>query len=69
MKRTARPPADIPEPRTVVLPPQDYQPSKAELEEECDMPGMSDEELRRAFFRPIRVVRQTLGSEWFSGRL
>ena len=63
MKRPTRPPAYIPEPRTVVLPPKDYQPSKAELEEEFDMPGMSDEELRRTFFRPIRVVRQAPDSE------
>ena len=59
MKRTARPPAYIPEPRTVTLPPKDYQPSKAELEEEIDMPGMSDEEIRRTFFRPFKIVRES----------
>ena len=59
MKRATRPPTYIPEPRTVALPPNDYQPSKAELEEEIDMPGMSDEELRRSFFRPVKFVRET----------
>lgn len=34
MKRTARPPQPIPKPRTIAAPPKDYQPSKAELEEE-----------------------------------
>ena len=56
--RTSRPPAYIPPPRPVVLKPKDYQPSKAELEEEFDMPGMSDEELRRTFFRPVRFIRE-----------
>lgn len=45
------------EPRTLPLPPPGYQPSKAELEEEIDMPGLSDEEARRLFFRPFRFER------------
>ena len=36
------------------MPPKGYQPSKAELEEEIDMPGMSDKQLRDTFFRPFR---------------
>ncbi|MCY4290841.1 MAG: hypothetical protein OXC72_03665 [Roseovarius sp.] len=32
------------------LKPSNYQPSKAELEEEHDMPGMTDEQIRHAFF-------------------
>ena len=63
MKRTNRAPAHIPEPVTVTLLPKDYQPSKAEMEEEFDMPGMDDEELRRTFFRPLRIVRQVPDSE------
>ncbi len=59
MKPPTRPPAYIPPPKKVVLPPKDYQPSKAELEEEHDMPGMSDEELRRTFFRPVNFVRES----------
>ena len=30
----------------------------AELDEEIDMPGMSDKQLRDTFFRPFRIVRQ-----------
>ena len=63
MKRTNRPGAHIPEPVTVTLPPKDYQPSKAELEEEFDMPGMSEQEIRETFFRPLRIVRQAPDSE------
>ena len=59
MKRTNQPAAHIPEPRTIPLPPSDYQPSKAEMEEEFDMPGMSDEEIRRTFFRPFKFVRES----------
>ncbi len=39
------------------IPPKHYQPNKAEKEEETDMPGMSDEEVRRTFFRPLNFVR------------
>jgi hypothetical protein len=58
MKRTTQPPAYIPPPRDMALPPADYQPSKAEQEAEIDMPGLSEEEARRAFFRPFRFVRE-----------
>ena len=40
------------------MPPKDYQPSKADLEEEFDMPGMSDKQLHDTFFRPFRFVRE-----------
>ena len=59
MKRPARPPQYIPEPKTLTLPPKDYQPTKAELEEEFDMPGMTDEEIQRTFFRPFKIVRDS----------
>ncbi len=45
----------IPEPRTITLKDRRYQPSKAELNEEIDMPGMSEDELRDTFFRPFKV--------------
>ena len=45
------------EPRTVELPPSDYQPRKAEIEEEFDMPGMDTETLRSTFFRPFKFQR------------
>ena len=40
--------------RTITLPSRDYQPSKAELEEEIDMPGADAETIRRAFFQPVK---------------
>ena len=59
MKRTNRPSQRIPEPRTVTLPPKEYQPSKVEMEEEFDMPEMSEQQLRETFFRPFRFVRKS----------
>ena len=50
----------LPEPATLELPPAEYQPSKAELEGEFNMPGMSPEEMRKAFFRPFKIARSTL---------
>lgn len=41
------------EKRTITLPSRDYQPTKAELEEEFDMPGADDETIRKAFFQPV----------------
>jgi hypothetical protein len=45
----------VPKPREITLPPRTYQPSRAELREEFDMPGASMETVRRAFFRPVKV--------------
>ncbi len=56
-KPAHRPSARIPEPRTISVPRGDYQPTKAELEEEVDMPGMSADQVRDAFFRPFRFIR------------
>ena len=58
MKRATRPPAAIPEPRPVVLPPKGYQPSKADKAAATDMPGMSDDTLRETFFRPFTFSRR-----------
>lgn len=41
--------------REVAAKPSDYQPSKAELEEEFDMPGADMETLREAFFKPLKT--------------
>ena len=49
----------LPEPRTITLPGNDHQPSKAEMEREYDMPGASMRTIRRAFFRPIHIKRET----------
>ena len=46
---------ELPAVGEIDMPPRDYQPSKAEREEECDMPDADLETVRRAFFRPIRV--------------
>ena len=48
----------LPEPRTITLPDQNYQPPKAEQEKEHDMPGVSKKTVRRAFFRPVNVRRE-----------
>ena len=47
----------IPEPRVIDLPRRDYQPSKAELEQEFDMPRASFKKVRDAFLRPFTVRR------------
>ena len=57
-KRT-RPPADVPPPQTVTLPPSGYQPSKAEMEEEIDMPDMDDDQIRETFFRQFKFTRKS----------
>lgn len=43
------------EKREVAIKPSEYQPSKAELEEEYDMPGADMETLRKAFFKPLKT--------------
>lgn len=48
----------LPEPRTITLPEETYQPRKAEREKEHDMPGASLEKIRSAFFRPFNVKRE-----------
>ena len=46
------------EARPIELAPSDYQPSKAELEEEVRFPGVSLAQVRRAFFRPFTILRR-----------
>ena len=58
-KRAIRAPQPIPEPTTLELAPTDYRPSRAELEEEFDMPGMTMDEVRQTFRRPSKIVRRT----------
>ena len=48
----------IPEPLDLLMPPERYQPSKADQEEGIDMPGMSDEQIRETFFPSFRFVKQ-----------
>ena len=46
---------EIPEEREITLPPRDYQPTKAETEQEYDMPGADIVTVRNAFFRRVKV--------------
>ena len=53
-----RGPKDIAEEREITLPPRDYQPTKAETEQEYDMPGADIVTVRNAFFRRVRVKEE-----------
>ncbi len=44
--------------RKIVLPPADYQPSKAEMEKAYDMPGAAAETIRAAVFNPVDIVKK-----------
>ena len=57
MTKTTAAPAErrgLPSEREIELPPQDYQPTKAEREREYDMPGAPMEKVHSAFFRRSR---------------
>lgn len=41
------------------LPRRDYQPTKAELAEEMDMPGLDLEQVSKAVFRPLKTKEKT----------
>ena len=60
MAKTPKPrhPKDIPEDREITLPSRDYQPTKAETEQEYDMPGADIVTVRNAFFRRVRVKEE-----------
>ena len=45
--------AKLPVPAKVDMKPSSYQPSRAELEEEIDMPGWSLGQVREVFMRPF----------------
>lgn len=48
---------DQKEPKEITLPSRkNYQPSKAEMEKEFDMPEAYIETVRKAFFQPLKVV-------------
>ena len=48
-----------PEELEITLPPRDYQPTKAETEREYDMPGADIVTVRNAFFRRVKVRKET----------
>ena len=45
-----------PEPREIRIAPTPYQPSKAEVEEEFDMPGWSLDQMRENLLGPVKLV-------------
>ena len=45
------------EPQTMRMPDRKYQPSRAELRDEMDMPKLSLKRARDAFMRPFRFVQ------------
>ena len=53
-----KPKHPLPEPRTITLPSSDFQPSKADMEREYDMPRMSLDKIRSTFFRPFNIRRE-----------
>lgn len=55
---TRRKAQKLPEARTITLPDKDFQPSKADMEREYDMPGASMKTIRSAFFRPFNIRRK-----------
>lgn len=42
----------------LTIKPSTYQPSKSEMEEEYDMPGLTMEQLRRTFGGPFNIKRE-----------
>ena len=56
MKRVNRPPAHMPESRTVTLARSSYQPSKTEQEEPIEFPeGTTPDDLAEAVVQPVDV--------------
>ena len=51
----------LPKSRTIALPGKDFQPDKADMAREYDMPEASLKTIRNAFFRPFDIRRD--GSE------
>ena len=47
-----------PKPIEIELPHHAYQPSRAELREEFNMPAASLQTVRKAFFRPVTIQRK-----------
>ena len=52
-----KPYAELSDPVEIDLKPSGYQPSKAELKEEYDMPGADMDTLRDAFFRTLKTEK------------
>ncbi|MCY4313926.1 MAG: hypothetical protein OXD44_09605 [Gammaproteobacteria bacterium] len=44
------------EPRRLNIKPGNYQPGRKEYSEMHDMPGMNDNQIRNAFFKPFQIA-------------
>ena len=51
-------PQRIPDPTELHISKRDYQPSKADLEEELEMPKLLSKRARPSFMRPFRFVNR-----------
>ena len=58
MSKPKRSPQPLSAPQLLHLPPSNYQPSKAEREEEITFPNVTLETMRRALFRPFVIHRR-----------
>ena len=56
-KSKTRKPKKLQKPRTITLPGKDFQPNKADMAQEYDMPEVSLRKIRNAFFRPLNIRR------------
>jgi len=50
-------PTAKPESKNLNIKPSTYQPSRRELREKHDMPGMNDKQIRNAFFRTVQSLK------------
>ncbi|MDE0211005.1 MAG: hypothetical protein OXJ64_14095 [Boseongicola sp.] len=48
----------MPKPVTITMPSATFQPRKVDMDKEYDMLSASVEQIRRAFFRPVKILRE-----------
>ena len=48
----------LPKPVAITMPLATFQPRKADMDKGYDTPGASVEQIRQAFFRPVKVLRE-----------
>ena len=47
------------QPISIKMPHRDYEPSHTEMRQEYDMPGATREQMRKAFFIPVKIIETT----------
>ena len=47
------------QPITINMPHRDYEPSRAEMRQEHDIPGATRKQMREAFFSPVKIIEPT----------